>query len=103
MLLFFIIPFIDLDLSRVKDVTSILLDLIRWNGNKKELQIYSMTTRSWRTIARNLGLEVKTPGCIDNIARLSLLRKNLKDLQVEQLLIVMNPVSTASWIMLHAM
>ena len=28
-----------------------------------------MTASSWRTIARKLGLEVKTPGCIDNIAR----------------------------------
>ena len=28
-----------------------------------------MTASSWRTIARELGLEVRTPGCIENIAR----------------------------------
>ena len=65
MLLFFIA----LDFSRLKEVTSILLDLIRWNGDKRELRIYSMTAASWRMIARKLGLEVRTPGCIDNIAR----------------------------------
>ena len=60
--------FVTLDFSGLKEVTSILLDLIRWDKDKNELRVYSKTAAHWRTIARKLGLEVETPGCIQNIA-----------------------------------
>ena len=60
--------FVTLDFSGLKEVTSILLDLIRWDKDKNELRIYSKTAAHWRTIARKLGLEVETPGYIQNIA-----------------------------------
>ena len=36
------------DFSQLKEVSSILLDLIRWDGDKQELRIYSKIGTGWR-------------------------------------------------------
>ena len=57
-----------LDFSRLKEVSTGLLEEITWDGDKKKLHVYAKTAKKWKLIARSLRLEDEEPGCIDEIA-----------------------------------
>ena len=58
-----------LDFSGLKEVSTGLLEEITWDGDKKELRVYAKTAKNWKSIARKLGLEDESPGCINNTAQ----------------------------------
>ena len=55
--------------SGLKEISTSLLDLITWDGGKKKLRVYAKTAKNWKSIARKLGLEDESPGCIKNTAQ----------------------------------